>query len=194
MIKVQRKLPAIYGLIVFFSVITLVSCLALMVEYDLDRLVKESTDIVTGKVIKKDSHWTKDKTGIVTDVTIEIEKAIKGKAEKAIVVQHPGGAITKSDGTGIGMGRSDTPSFEVDEEVLLFLHKEKEADIFKVTADFQGKFSIIKDKDSDKKMVKGAPKILADPKTLKLREVKEYQVPLEDFVAKVEEIVKKQAK
>ena len=190
----EKNLPCTYCLIAFLFVITTLSCQALMVEYDLDKLVKESTDIITGKVVEKASHWNKDKTAIVTDVTIKIDKAVKGKAEKSITVQYPGGAIPKRDGTGVGMGRSDTPRFDVDEEVFLFLQKEKEIDIFKVTASFQGKFSIIKDKESAKKMIKGAAKILADPETLKIREVKEYEVLLEDFVKNVEEIINKQEK
>ena len=190
----EKNLPCTYGLIAFLFVMTTLSCQALMVEYDLDKLVKESTDIITGKVVETASHWNKDKTAIVTDVTIKIDKAVKGKAEKSIIVQYPGGEITKSDGTGIGMGQSDTPKFDVDEEVLLFVQKEKGIDIFKVTANFQGKFSIIKDKESGKKMIKGAPKILAHPKTMKIREVKEYKVPLEDFVTRVKEIINKQEK
>ena len=190
----EKNLPCTYCLIAFFFVITILSCQALMVEYDLDKLVKESTDIITGKVVEKASHWNKDKTAIVTDITIKIDKAVKGKAEKSITVQYAGGAIPKSDGTGVGMGQSDTPRFDVDEEVFLFLQKEKEIDIFKVTARFQGKFSIIKDKESAKKMIKGAAKMLADPETLEIREVKEYRVQLEDFEAKVKEIIKKQEK
>ncbi len=190
----EKNLPCTYGLIVFFFMITTLSCQALMVEYNLDKLVKESTDIITGKVVERGSHWNKDKTAILTDVTIKIDKAIKGKAEKSIIVQYPGGEITKSDGTGIGMGRSDTPKFDVDEEVLLFLKKAEEGDMFKVTANFQGKFSVIEDKESGKKMIKGAPKILADPKTMKIREVKEYKVALEDFMTRVKEIINKQEK
>ena len=165
-----------------------------MVEQDLDKLVKESTDVITGKVVEKTSHWNKDKTAIVTDVTIKIDKAIKGKAKESITLQYPGGAVTESDGSGVGMGRSDTPRFDVDEEVLVFLQKAEESDMFKVTADFQGKFSIIKDEENAKKMIKGSAKILAHPETLEIREVKEFQVPLDDFVKKVEEIIKKQEK
>ena len=43
-------------------------------------------------------------------------------------------------------------------------------------------------------MIKGAAKILADPETLKIREVKEYRVQLEDFVKNVEKIINKQEK
>ncbi len=35
-----------------FSIITTLSCVAIMIEYDLNRLIKESSHIVMGKVVK----------------------------------------------------------------------------------------------------------------------------------------------
>jgi hypothetical protein len=190
----QRKAVAPVCATVFFVVVPLLCSLALMVEYDLNRLVKESSDVVTGKVVKKESHWTDDKRLIVTDVTIAVDSTIKGKVEKTIIVQHPGGAITNPDGTGQGMSRDDMPEFAVDEDVLLFLNKKTEEKVYKVTANSQGKFKIVKDKATGKQMVESPSKILADPKSLKLKEAKEYKVPLADIVARVKKIVEAEQK
>lgn len=177
-----------------FSIITTLSCVAIMIEYDLNRLIKESSHIVMGKVVKKESHWNELRTEILTDVTIEIAKSFKGKADKFIIVQYSGGEITNPDGTGIGMGRSDMPRFNVDEEVLLFLHKTPESSNYKLTADFQGKFSIELNKETGSEEIKSSAKVLVDPETMRAREVSEYNVPLKKFVAELKKKIKQQAK
>lgn len=164
---------------------------AIMVEYDLNRLVGESSDIVTGKVVKVESHTPGSISDIVTDVTIGIGGAIKGEAKESITARYPGGQITFSDGTGIGLHISDTPRFEQGEEVLLFLNKEQKELQYRITANYQGKFTLITDKVSGRKTALADSKILVDPQTLKTKEVKAFKVPLEDLIAKIKEIAAK---
>jgi hypothetical protein len=173
------------GLLILFSGFMAMSAFGIMVEYTLKNLTMESTDIVSGKVTGKASHWNEAKTQIVTDVTVKIDKAVKGQAKDSIIVQYPGGAITNSDGTGIGMGRSETPECGLDEEVFLFLAKDQKSGLFKVTADFQGKFKLVTDKATGKKMVESGAKVLVSPETMKAREVQAYQVPLDDLIARI---------
>ena len=187
----KRKYYGI-GLLILFSLFMGLGAFGIMLEYNLERLVQESTDIVSGKVIGKICHWNETKTAIYTDVTIRIDKAVKGQAKNSIIVQHPGGAITNSDGTGIGMGHSDAPKFKIDEEVFLFLARDQKADLFKVTANFQGKFTLVTDKVTGKKMVESGAKILVHPETLKAREVQAYQVPLDDLIAGISQLMEKQ--
>ena len=162
---------------------------ALMVEYDLDRLVNESTDIVTGKVTQKESKWNEDKTIIFTEVTVKVTEAIKGQDKESLIVQYPGGQITGSDGKGIGMGRSDQPRFQVGENIMLFLHKDETKQAFKVTGQFQGKFDLAKDPETKEVFVKSPSKVLAHPDTLKVREVGEYKVPLKDLKLRIKDII-----
>ena len=71
MVERREKRFCAFIIVFLFSAMAGLSAFAIMVEYDLDRLVGESTDIVTGKVTGKISHYTKDKSTIVTDVTFE---------------------------------------------------------------------------------------------------------------------------
>ncbi len=178
---------------IFLLSILSLSAFGLMVEISLEKLVQDSTDIVTGKVTNKSCKWNEAKTQIVTDVTVTISQAIKGAARDSIVIEFPGGAITNPDGTGIGMGRSDTPKFEPNEEVFVFLAKDAKTGLFKLTGEFQGKFSVITDKATGKKLVESGAKILVSPDTLKAREVKAFQAPVEDLVAKIKQIMEKQS-
>jgi len=181
----MKKKTYCLGLLILFSGFIAMSAFGIMVEYSLKKLTMESTDIVSGKVTGKVCHWNEAKTQIVTDVTVKIDKAVKGQSKDSIIVQYPGGSITNSDGTGIGMGRSDTPEFSVDEEVFLFLAKDQKSGLFKVTADFQGKFKLVTDKASGKKMVESGAKVLVSPETMKARDVQAYKVPLDDLIARI---------
>lgn len=178
-------------LVMSLFLIIAIPCGALMVEYDLERLVKESDAVVIGKVAEKTSYWNDDKTSIYTVVKIEVAEKVIGEARNVISVRFSGGEISNEDGTGIGFGLSDTPRFEVDENVLLFLQKPKDVDMHKVTARFQGKFSVVKDKGTEESLVKSASKVIADSETLKTKEAKEFTVPLKDFTARIKQIDEK---
>jgi hypothetical protein len=74
---------------------------------------------------------------IVTDVTVKIEKSIKGNLAAAAIVRVPGGRIGEK-----GLAVSGTPEFEVGDRVLLAVDKEKEGR-FMVRGFFQGRFSLV---------------------------------------------------
>jgi hypothetical protein len=165
---------------------------ALMIEYDLNRLVAESTDVITGEVIKKESIWNEKKTVILTDVTLNVTETVKGEKKETIFVRYPGGNITSSDGTGIGMGRSDQPRFQVGEHVMLFLNKHKEDKTMKITGQFQGKFIISQEPVTKEYLVTSPSKVLAHPETLKTRKTDEFTVPLSIMKKRIKEIMTEQ--
>ena len=170
------------------------TALPVMVECNLDTLVRDSTDIITGKVVDKKASWNNEKTTIYTDVTILLDKTIKGDTPKVITVRYTGGAIVKPDGTVVGLGQSDTPSFILNEQVFLFLNKKKDKDTYSVTAEHQGKFSIVQDEETGEMLIKSSAKMLLDPRTQHVRKVKDYTIPLKDMIDKVEKIIAVQKK
>ncbi len=182
------------GALLFSFVLFTLTGYALMLECDLETLVKDSSVIISGKVIEKKSHWNEDKTAIYTDVIVLSAKSVKGDSPKLTPVRYRGGVIRDPDGAGIGHGVSDTPSFELYEEVFLFLNKDKGEEFYKVTAHNQGKFTVITDEKTGEKKIKSGAKILRDPETLRTKKVEEFTVPMEDMLKKVEDIIKKENK
>lgn len=191
MLNLKKKL-LLGSLVLCLSFMVWSGVTALMIEYDLNQLVKESSDIIIGKVTDKKSEWNENKTKIFTEVTINVNEAVKGDAAGTIKIKFKGGQVTNPDGTGVGMGVSDTPKFDINEEVFVFLQNEKDAKIFKVTANYQGKFSITKDEKTGEKIIKSVAKTLVNPETNKTKDVEEFSVPLKDFSAKVKEIADKE--
>jgi hypothetical protein len=106
---------------------------ALVIKKSLKDMTIESDDIITGKVINKESYWENGK--IFTDVTVSVGQNIKGKPENKIIVQVPGGVVGD-----IYAQVSDVPLFEDKEEVLLFLKGNQ------VVGWNQGKYAIRNDK------------------------------------------------
>lgn len=106
---------------------------ALVIEKSLKDMTIESDNIITGKVINKESYWENGK--IFTDVTVSVGQNIKGKPENKILVQVSGGVVGD-----IYAQVSDVPLFEDNEEVLLFLKGNQ------VVGWNQGKYTIQNDK------------------------------------------------
>jgi preprotein translocase subunit YajC len=106
----------------------------------IEQLSDQSDMVVVGKVSDIHSKWNKDKSRIYTDVTVDVEEFVKGgEPGKTIVVTHPGGEVG-----GVGEWYSYAPKFKPAEEVMLFLHKNKQGDL-NVTNSAKGKFNIKKD-------------------------------------------------
>lgn len=118
-------------ILVILSCMTLVAIpnvIGLVEEKNLNDLVKESDNIVIGKVTNKISYW-EDKV-IFTDIDISIKQNIKGKQDK-IKLKIPGGTVGN-----VTLTVEDVPSFARGEETLLFLKENQ------IVGQFQGKYSI----------------------------------------------------
>jgi hypothetical protein len=117
------------SLLLFFTANTA----ALVVEKDLGTLTSEADTIVTGTVTNLQSQWEDGK--IFTYVTIATDDYTKGAKEGDITIRIPGGTVGN-----ISCWVSDTPTFKIDEEILVFLRTE--ASYFDVVGWYQGKYTI----------------------------------------------------
>ncbi|HKJ82349.1 MAG TPA: hypothetical protein VJ954_10020, partial [Ignavibacteriaceae bacterium] len=106
----------------------------------IEKLSDQSDLVVVGKVSEIHSKWNKDKSRIYTDVTVDVEEFVKGgEPGTRIVIKHPGGEVG-----GVGEWYSYAPKFKTTEEVMLFLHKNKNGNL-NVTKGAEGKFLVKKD-------------------------------------------------
>ncbi len=150
--------------------------IALMVERASAQLKKLTTEELTdgaevvavGKVTAMRSEWNKDRTRIYTKVTISVDQYVKGEqVEKTLTITHLGGEVGD-----VGELYSGTPKFRKDEEVLVFVKKDKLGNL-RVTGGARGKYTITKSESTGLKVV-------GETKTL------------DDFTAQIKSIVKKQ--
>lgn len=110
------------------------------------QLSKDSEVIFTGKVIKKQSNWNKEKSKIFTDVFVKVREYIKGKkTESTVIVRHLGGEVG-----GVGEIYTHMPRFKESEEVLLFVKKGKD-NKYRVTDGENGKITITQKEESPQK-------------------------------------------
>lgn len=150
---------------------------ALVVEKDVEQLTQEADLILTGKVKSMRSDWNEERSLIYTYVTISVSGYIKNNLtpeeseenrEQEIVVRILGGEVD-----GLRLMVSDTPEFEEGEEVFLFLRSRMDGTTFlKVAGLFQGKYTVENGTAKNK--------------------VLELEIPVEQFVSHVREVVNEQ--
>jgi hypothetical protein len=111
--------------------------------------LSDGADVIfTGKVAKQNSSWNESKTRIFTDVTIEVEEYLKGgNNENTIVVTHLGGEVGE-----VGELYSHIPTFENDEEILLFVKRDERNNKYKVFQGEEGKITLLDDEKTGEKM------------------------------------------
>jgi hypothetical protein len=80
-------------------------------------LVAQSEQVVNGRVSASEGRWSADGGSIVTQVVLEVDETYKGElGRQTVVLEYRGGEVGD-----IGMGVSDQPSLEVNEQVIVFL-------------------------------------------------------------------------
>lgn len=112
---------------------------SVMVQLELDELIKSSDVILTGTVtdIGPVYRGTWQNTQLIfTDVVVEASQLLYGQTSESLVIQTRGGKI---DGSVIIA--EDEPEFRLGEETLLFLKHNPDLDSFVVTGTLQGKWS-----------------------------------------------------
>lgn len=125
--------------------------LALMYKLDPNDLSRQSDSIISGKVTGVSSQWDTEAANIVTTVTVDVGGQLKGEEEpKTLTVVLPGGTVD-----GVTQIVSDTPTFRVGEEVVLFLNEVSWHDLnfdagaedkfYTLCGNFQGKFKAAHD-------------------------------------------------
>jgi hypothetical protein len=114
----------------------------------LKKLSRGSEVIITGKVTAKESSWNQSKTRIFTKTTVQVDEHLKGSnGENSIKIISPGGEVGD-----VGEIYSHMPRFQDDEEVLVFLKKDKKDKEYKVLYGEEGKISIRSDSKSKEKI------------------------------------------
>lgn len=130
---------SVRSLILYCIVILLSGQLFPQEAVKLQRLSGDADLILTGKVTKQESGWTQNKTRIITYTTITADEFIKGNSnQNSVVVVHPGGEVD-----GVGELYSHMPTFKNDEEVLVFLKKDKTGSDYNVLYGEEGKIALM---------------------------------------------------
>ena len=105
------------------------------------KLSKGADVILTGKVSHKKSNWNANKTRIYTKTTVEVDEYLKGKNNhKSVEITTPGGEVGD-----IGEVYTHMPTFEENEEVLVFLKKDQKDESYQVFSGEEGKIKVHKD-------------------------------------------------
>lgn len=113
---------------------------------ELKALAKGADVILTGKVVKQQSEWAENKSRIITKTTVQVDEYLKGNLSTgSVVISHPGGEID-----GVGELYSHMPEFKDDEEVLVFLKKDKNSNDYKVFSGEEGKVPIVRNQAGQK--------------------------------------------
>jgi hypothetical protein len=92
---------------------------AAMIKPSLEQLSQGAESIVLGTVSNQVSTWNVTHTAIYTDVTVEVEEAMKGTVGPEVTFRIAGGEVGH-----IGMRTSTDPTFRIGERVIVFLRRE----------------------------------------------------------------------
>jgi hypothetical protein len=112
------------------------------------KLAKGADVILTGKVTKQNSSWNENKTRIYTTATLKVDDYLKGSNNtNTVEVTYPGGEVGD-----VGELYSHMPKFTNDEDVLVFLKKDKKNTGYKVFDGEEGKITLIKDSKTGEKV------------------------------------------
>jgi hypothetical protein len=115
---------------------------------EIKRLSKDADVILTGKVSQKESSWNDSKTRIYTKTTVQVDEILKGNnSESSIEITTPGGEVGE-----VGELYSHMPTFEDNEDVLVFLKKDTKNEGYKVLHGEAGKIKVIRDTKSKEKV------------------------------------------
>jgi len=114
---------------------------------EIKNLTNGADIILTGKVTQQTSSWNENKTRIYTKATIQVNEYIKGNnTQSTVTVNYLGGEVGE-----IGEMYSHMPSFEDNEEVLVFLKKDEKNTDYKVFSGEEGKITLLNNETTGEK-------------------------------------------
>ena len=111
-------------------------------QLSLEQMVHGSHRIMLGRRVSQETYWNKNRTRIYTATRFAVTEDLKGDSRGAATVVTVGGTMD-----GLTLAVSGTPTFRVNEEVLLFLEAGKgdywilkglSQGMFRIAADTQG--------------------------------------------------------
>jgi len=133
------------------------------IQSDIKNLSKGADLIVTGKVVDQKSQWDSEKSKIYTKVTIQVDEFLKGtNNQNRIVITHLGGEVGN-----VGETYSHLPTFNDDEEVLLFVKKSTKDESLRVYEGDAGKMTFYKDNKTGEKITSNNIKVSEMKKEIK---------------------------
>ena len=118
------------------------------IQSEIKNLSEGADMIVTGKVVNQKSEWSSDKSKIYTNVTIQVDEFLKGSNnQNKIVIKNLGGEVGN-----VGETYSHVPTFQDDEDVLLFVKKSTKDESLRVFEGDEGKLTLYKNKKTGEKV------------------------------------------
>ncbi len=106
-----------------------------LLKLDLDELSVKSAAVVRGTVKSSVARWTKNRSRIVTEITVTVKETWKGEPATEIVILQQGGVVGD-----LGQRVHGTVAFREGEEIVLFL--EAHGPRFMLTGMSQGAFRV----------------------------------------------------
>lgn len=152
-----------FNLFIFILIGINIPLLSQSIHTGLKSLSDNAEIILTGKVIEQKSEWNADRSRIFTKVIVSVEEYLKGSQNQSrVTITHPGGEVDE-----VGEIYSHVPRFYDNENVLLFLQKNKDNISYKVLEGEVGKISLNVDKSTGEKMTSDRKNVSAYKKQIK---------------------------
>lgn len=121
----------------------------------IENLTKQADVILTGKVIEQKSEWNNNQTRISTQSTIQVDEYLKGnEVNKSIIITTPGGEVGD-----VGELYTHMPKFSKEEDVLLFVKRDKNNTAYKIVDGEDGKLTLFKDQKTGETVTSSNKKI-----------------------------------
>jgi len=121
-----------------------------LIKMSFGDLAREAGSIVVGTVTSVEGEWDPTLEFIRSNVTIDVESSLRGRASKQVVLRTLGGWVG-----GTGQKANGVAEFEVGERVLVFLTSWEDGTP-KVLGYIQGKSRVVRDAQGMDRLVGGA--------------------------------------
>jgi hypothetical protein len=105
----------------------------------MEELTRQSEVVAVGKVTATKAEWDRSRSRIVTRVSVAVGEYLKGNVGSVMTITSLGGEVG-----GVGEWYSHTARFQKDEDVVVFVARDKNGN-FRVAGGQEGKLSIRKD-------------------------------------------------
>jgi len=122
-----------------------------LIKMNFGDLARQADQIVVGTVTGVEGEWDPSLTFIRTNVTLTVERSLRGQSSEQIVLRTPGGWVG-----GTGQDFEGAATFEVGERVLVFMTTWEEDGAPKVLGYVQGKSRIVTDEQGIERLQGGS--------------------------------------
>lgn len=126
--------------VLLLAALTTTSAVATQIEHrTLERLSSEAGLVVQGRVTGTRSFWNEERTRILTEIEISVDRSYKGRAPDTVRVLQMGGTVD-----GVKMTVHGALQWQPDAEVLVFLEPSLPSR-YRVSGFSQGRFDLERD-------------------------------------------------